>query len=71
MDLFTLTITVGNDAMQTRRDIAKALRAVAERLASPYGETTDDGAIFDLNGNKVGRWAIDQNSFEIVRKRGG
>lgn len=53
-DEFTLTIKLGNDAMQTRRDIADALRAVVDKLESG----ALDGKIFDTNGNKVGSWEV-------------
>jgi len=65
MARFTLTITLGNDAMQTGADVAQALRAAAERLEDRYGfdyidEWTGLGAfIYDANGNKVGRWGIE------------
>lgn len=52
---FRLTITLGNDAMQTRDDVADALEKIAKRVrAMPcYGDTRP---IFDINGNSVGEW---------------
>ena len=49
---FILRIELGNDAMKTKRDIAKALREVAAKVAA--GKT--DGYIMDANGNKVGEY---------------
>lgn len=63
---FTLTIRLGNAAMQTGEDIADALRNAADKLADGYGmdyldEWTGLGAaVYDANGNKVGRWGIEQ-----------
>lgn len=56
---FTLSIQIGNAAMQDGYDVAEALRTVASRVeglagyAPPYS-----GSIYDTNGNKVGRWAV-------------
>jgi hypothetical protein len=52
---FTLTIDLGNDAMQREEDIARALRRIADRIDG--GAT--DGAVMDDNGNKVGSWVVD------------
>jgi hypothetical protein len=59
---FQLTINLGNAAMQDNHDVAKALRAVADRLSkftstgwSPYAL---DGKIKDDNGNTVGSWEV-------------
>ncbi|WP_406245864.1 hypothetical protein ACI7YT_12550 [Microbacterium sp. M] len=65
---FRLTITLGNDAMQTGNDIADALSESSAQLAGRYGvdyldEWTGLGAgIFDANGNRVGRWGIERGS---------
>lgn len=50
-----VTITLGNDAMQTPEDAAKALRGVCDRL----DRRETGGAIFDVNGNYVGQFKID------------
>lgn len=58
---FTLTIQLGNAAMQTADDIAGALRAAADTLANRYDGLTppDDAApIRDVNGGTVGAWRI-------------
>ena len=55
--MFRLSITLGNDAMQTPMDIAAALRDIADAL--DYTER-DSGTIFDYNGNSVGRWEISE-----------
>lgn len=59
-DRFTLTIELGNDAMQAGPDVAAALRAVADRIESDLLAASDEGrgTIRDANGNTVGRWAI-------------
>lgn len=53
---FTLTLKLGNVAMQTPADIAEALRQVANRLdaAGVYANEI----IMDLNGARVGTWEI-------------
>lgn len=51
---FTLTITLGNDTMQTRNDVAHALELIAEELRSG----TKSSPIFDDNGNTVGQFAM-------------
>ena len=60
---FSLTISIGNDAMQTKSHIADALRDVVRKLEeghSVYGEpaTEDKGPIYDANGNRVGNWNL-------------
>ena len=55
---FTLTIELGNDAMQTPEDVAGALREVAddvERTSMPQ----DGHRVRDYNGNTVGRWVFE------------
>lgn len=60
-DKFTLTINLGNEAMQTPQDIAEALREVVRRLDlhSLQGTEPITGKIRDLNGNTVGEWKIE------------
>ena len=60
MEEFTLTIRLGNDAMQTGGDIADALHKVAERIDTHRGGEIDSGVgrIMDDNGNHVGDWSI-------------
>jgi hypothetical protein len=57
---FQLEIELGNDAMQTRRDIEEVLRRTGQNLAYMCDppEDGDEGPIFDLNGNKVGTWTV-------------
>lgn len=52
--MFTLTIETGNDAMQTREDVARALREVAEALDGGR----EGGYVRDLNGNTVGSYEL-------------
>lgn len=58
---FTLTIELGNDAMQSRGDIEGALRKLGQNLRymSDPPEAGDDGKIMDENGNSVGIWAVE------------
>ncbi len=54
---------MGNDAMQTNGDVARALQAVADKLET--GNPFFTGSkILDANGNTVG-------SFEYVAERKG
>jgi hypothetical protein len=63
MKIFTLTITLGNDAMRKPSDIAEALRTLADKLNSgdAFDETNYEhayGFLRDINGNRVGEWKI-------------
>jgi hypothetical protein len=51
MDNFTLSIKLGNEAMQAHADVARELRAVAAQMEQ---QTDMDGTIYDENGNSVG-----------------
>lgn len=53
---FKLEIELGNAAMQTRRQVAGALR----RLAEEIDRNKDKGSILDLNGNTVGTWSFEK-----------
>lgn len=60
---FKLTIELGNAEMQTGRNVAQALKSIAEKVedtedfseADVYDRT---GKIRDDNGNTVGKWAV-------------
>jgi hypothetical protein len=54
---FTLTIELGNDAMNDNEHIAGALRAVAGKLEGGR----DGGYILDGNGNNVGAYDITED----------
>ena len=56
MDKFTLTISLGNDAMQDYYDIAEALTRLGALMAD-YGDDTPK-SIIDQNGNYVGQWSV-------------
>jgi hypothetical protein len=62
---FTLTIELGNDAMQSYQDLRDALKQVATKLGSRQhcmkGTPSDgDGSkVMDENGNSVGEWKIE------------
>lgn len=56
---FKLTITLGNDAMQSCHDVRRALIAVTNRLQQEYDgkpRRGDSGSILDANGHTVGSW---------------
>lgn len=56
---FTLTIELGNDAMQTTDDIATALEAVAVQLQRSGAINPEyQQKVRDRNGNTVGRWEV-------------
>jgi hypothetical protein len=58
---FTLSIELGNAAMQDDNDIADALEAIAIRLRThQYCQGQDDftRGIKDENGNHVGEWSL-------------
>ena len=61
---FTLDIALGNDAMQTSGDIARALHRAAgvlEGVDNGQALTPTDSCsvvIHDDNGNRVGEWAV-------------
>lgn len=60
--MFTLEIEMGNEAMLTRRDVAEALRAAADKLLvddQDGFEHDEAGMICDVNGNYVGDWNVD------------
>jgi len=54
---FTLSIDLGNEAMETPDDVATVLESIADRCrthsAVAPGHTQ---SIMDLNGNRVGSW---------------
>ena len=56
MNEFTLTIKLGNDAMQDYADIAEALTRLGALMAD-YGDDTPT-SIIDQNGNYVGQWSV-------------
>lgn len=56
---FTLEIDMGNDAMRTRRDVARALRAIAAKVNE---STHFDSKVMDANGNTVGYWELEHGS---------
>lgn len=61
---FVLTIQLGNDAMRTWADVARALREVARTVDEPDSEASivvyEQEAIHDVNGNRVGGWHTDE-----------
>lgn len=57
VDLFTLSIELGNEAMQTPEDVARALRQLAGGFDTwhCWPDPLNEGVV-DTNGNGVGRW---------------
>ena len=60
MSTFKLEIELGNDAMRSTNDIARALEEVAVRLSGQHRSfaDADAGRIHDDNGNTVGSWTV-------------
>lgn len=59
MTTFALTIELGNEAMQTDEDVARALHRTAswfEENSSMFEQCR--GGIYDVNGNRVGSWNL-------------
>ena len=57
---FTLTIELGNDAMQNASDVARALRKLAGKIDLREFDKIDGGKIMDVNGNSVGEWEVSE-----------
>lgn len=55
---FTLTIELGNDAMQTGFDVTRVLVEVGYKLDRHPLTKVDGGNILDANGNSVGQWEV-------------
>jgi hypothetical protein len=56
---FTLEIELGNEAMQGSSDVARALRATADRIQGHGHFAGENSApVRDDNGNTVGSWAV-------------
>jgi len=59
MPQFVLKINLGNEAMQTGNDIAKALHIVGLQINSNYSPVVrGSGNIRDINGNTVGKYEV-------------
>ncbi len=58
MNKFTLTIKLGNEAMQTGDDVAWLLRKVIRDLEGNPLTEADSQRYVDLNGNSVGEWKV-------------
>lgn len=71
MDRFSLSIDLGNEAMQSALDVAGALYRVGSAVAAASSERALDaselydgaeatsGPVFDMNGNRVGEWRFE------------
>ena len=60
--MFKVTIMLGNAAMSSPADVAKALRNLAGKVAKLSAHLPDSGKIMDENGNSVGRWSYEPTS---------
>lgn len=59
MSTFNLTITLGNEAMQTPSDVGYALEELGRKLQEEHSLTaSESGTIMDDNGNRVGNWEV-------------
>lgn len=58
---FTVKIEMGNDAMKSRFDVARALRQLANKV-NESGHM--NGKIMDFNGNSVGSWEFSDGRTE-------
>jgi hypothetical protein len=57
-NVFKLTIELGNDAMETNTDVARALTQVVKKIRE--SRLNDAGSIRDDNGNTVGEWSFEE-----------
>lgn len=59
---FTLTIKLGNDAMEELSDLGNALQRLGDELANRAAEVPagQSGIIRDANGNTVGKWEVSE-----------
>jgi hypothetical protein len=55
--MFELRIKTGNDAFQPapRYELARILGNIGRQLIQMGG---DEGYVFDINGNEVGKWTL-------------
>ena len=63
---FMLEIALGNDAMQSGRDVAHALVRAGGQIeravgSSPLGASGESGVVMDANGNQVGVYWIEED----------
>ena len=53
--ILTVTISLGNDAMQTPQD---AINLIKEEIAKMPNQTNFEKWLYDENGNKVGAYVV-------------
>lgn len=58
MQMFTLSIKMGNAEVQTVADVGHLLEKIARRMGEGMYENSLQAAFMDANGNRVGSWAI-------------
>lgn len=58
---FSLSVTLGNAAMCSSRDLANALENVAKRIRKDdsVSRLGDSGKVMDANGNSCGSWSLE------------
>jgi hypothetical protein len=66
---FTLEIELGNDAMQTGRDVLNALRESLKGEEPLPLETGVGGRLWDVNGNLVGKWEVTEDARAVETLR--
>ena len=55
-----IEIETGNEAMQDGRDVAKLLRNYSIKIGADVDSgLTASGKMFDVNGNTVGTWEVE------------
>jgi hypothetical protein len=59
---FLLEIDLGNDAMQTVGDVLNAVRDSLKNEEPLPLEVGIGGHLWDKNGNKVGKWEVDEQA---------
>ena len=56
----TFEVEMGNDTMQTGRDVVNAFMDSIRRIRSAAVDlVNDDGKVMDDNGNSVGKWSVE------------
>jgi len=60
MPQFVLKITLGNEAMQTGRDVSSALKKVSTLIEEDRVlNSGENWTVHDMNGNIVGCWRVE------------
>lgn len=67
---FSLTINLGNDAMNDPISLSDALRGVARDLRSSIDLAAQVNTIRDFNGNSVGTWSLTESRTRSSERAG-